>query len=58
MDIIKHLVDGLVFGFGLGISSIILLMVFDRIISWQNEKSKAEYLKEKRKQKRDKQRNS
>lgn len=58
MDIIKHLVDGLVFGLGFGVSSIALLMVFDRIISWQNEKSKAEYLKEKRKQKRDKQRNS
>lgn len=59
MNIIQHLIGGLVFGFGLGISSILVLLIFDRLIAWQNEKSKKAYLKEKRKQKqRDKQRNN
>jgi hypothetical protein len=60
MNIIQHLVDGLVFGVGLGFSTIILLILFDRYIAWKNEKDKAEYLKEKRKKKQQnaKQRNS
>ena len=60
MNIIQHLVDGLVFGVGLGFSTIMLLILFDRYIAWKNEKDKAEYLKEKRKKKQQnaKQRNS
>lgn len=49
MNIIQHLVDGLVFGVGLGFSTIGLLILFDRYIAWKNERDKAEYLKEKRK---------
>ena len=51
MNIIQHLVDGLVFGVGLGFSTIGLLILFDRYIAWKNERYKAEYLKEKRKKK-------
>lgn len=51
MNIMQHLVDGLVFGVGLGFSTIGLLILFDRYIAWKNERDKAEYLKEKRKKK-------
>lgn len=51
MDIVLELAKGLIFGVGFGFSCILILIIFDRYISWKNERDKAEYLKEKRKKK-------
>jgi len=58
LNIVSQFCDGISFGIGVSFVVVITLIIADKIIAIKDERSKQQYLKEKRKKKRDKQRSS
>lgn len=58
LNIFSQFYDGVSFGIGVALVVVITIIIADKIITIKDERAKQQYLKEKRKKKRDKQRNS